>query len=179
MTRTSIHKLASFTLAVLALNAISACDDPQEKTAESAPPSAESRAQIEAVLSRYEDVRAHLAGDRIEAAAASAETLARASRAAAANAPEGLRPHLAELEAAATRLRTTSEDGADEVRAAFGQASEPLVTLLASEPGLQGGLHVFECPMAEGYGRWVQPGETISNPYMGERMPRCGTEVGW
>jgi Cu(I)/Ag(I) efflux system membrane fusion protein len=33
--------------------------------------------------------------------------------------------------------------------------------------------------MVEGYNRWLQPSAEIDNPYMGSRMPRCGSEVPW
>ena len=54
--------------------------------------------------------------------------------------------------------------------------SRHLLALLRAEDSLASGLHVFECPMADGYGRWVQPSADISNPYMGTRMPACGSE---
>lgn len=41
------------------------------------------------------------------------------------------------------------------VRQAFGGLSQPLVALLGEKASLGNGRHVFECPMAEGYGRWV------------------------
>jgi threonine/homoserine/homoserine lactone efflux protein len=37
--------------------------------------------------------------------------------------------------------------------------------------------HVFECPMAKGYKRWVQPTDELENPYMGQEMLTCGSEV--
>ena len=63
------------------------------------------------------------------------------------------------------------------LRREFGDVSRHVVALLTAEASLARGLHVFECPMAEGYGRWVQPSADISNPYMGTRMPACGTET--
>jgi hypothetical protein len=33
--------------------------------------------------------------------------------------------------------------------------------------------------MAPGYGQWVQSGDKLDNPYMGKRMPRCGSARDW
>jgi len=54
-----------------------------------------------------------------------------------------------------------------------------MVALMVAEPSLSRGRHVFECPMANGYRKWIQPGANISNPYMGTRMPTCGSATDW
>lgn len=77
---------------------------------------------------------------------------------------------------AAKDLKTMSKNDADAVRKSFGDVSEHLLRLLALDRELASELHVFECPMAQGYKRWVQSGKKISNPYMGTRMPECGSE---
>jgi hypothetical protein len=68
------------------------------------------------------------------------------------------------------------KDDADTVRKAFGEVSQRLLAILAADRSLAEGLHVFECPMAQGYKKWAQPAAKISNPYMGTRMPECGSE---
>jgi len=59
------------------------------------------------------------------------------------------------------------------LRRSFGELSRPLVALLGELSELTG-YFVFECPMAAGYKRWIQPTDAIQNPYMGSRMLRCG-----
>mgnify|MGYP000176567725 CR=1 FL=1 len=56
---------------------------------------------------------------------------------------------------------------------------EALIDALAKDPELRKTLHVFECPMAQGYGKWVQRGEKLENPYMGKSMPNCGSASKW
>ncbi len=54
-----------------------------------------------------------------------------------------------------------------------------VVALLTADPELARGKHLFECPMATGYKKWVQTSEEISNPYMGKAMPACGAAAEW
>jgi len=60
-------------------------------------------------------------------------------------------------------------------RRAFGEISQAIVTLYKKEK-LQG-LDLYHCPMAKGIQYWLQPAASkIGNPYMGKKMPRCGTK---
>jgi len=88
-----------------------------------------------------------------------------------------LHSRMAEIVTAAGLLGQADSSDLPAVRRAFGGLSQPLVALLGDDPSLANGRHVFECPMAEGYGRWVQPSAELSNPYMGSAMPTCGQEV--
>jgi membrane fusion protein, copper/silver efflux system len=54
-----------------------------------------------------------------------------------------------------------------------------VVTLLATDKALAKGLRVFECPMVQGYRKWVQPSDEMANPYMGKKMLACGGESTW
>lgn len=139
----------------------------------------EARASIDQALAAYEQMRAKLARDDITGVTDDAAMVQRAATAAANNASASLRTHLTEIASAAGRLKDMAKDNADAVRRAFGDISRPTVALLAAEPSLQRGLHVFECPMAQGYKKWVQTSAAISNPYMGTRMPECGSESPW
>ena len=58
-----------------------------------------------------------------------------------------------------------------------GSPGASLIAVLSSEPSLQQSRHVYECPMAKGYKKWVQVSEGVSNPYMGSAMPQCGVEA--
>ncbi|MBI4405838.1 MAG: DUF3347 domain-containing protein [Deltaproteobacteria bacterium] len=61
-------------------------------------------------------------------------------------------------------------------RQAFGFFSEAVVALHKKTKGVE--MDLYHCPMAKGYGYWLQPkGTTLSNPYMGLRMQKCGSLV--
>lgn len=130
------------------------------------------------VLESYERLRVGLAADRLDVAT-EATRLASAASAAASGAPADAAPALTALAAAATSLAATSGGEGDDVRRAYGEVSRHLVALLTQSSALRGGRHVFECPMAQGYRRWIQPTAEMANPYMGTRMLRCGREVSW
>lgn len=134
------------------------------------------RDHVRTALSAYERMRAALVADRGDVAGA-ARDLATAAEAARAEAPEALRPHLTAMATEAQQLASAPASDLPRLRREFGDVSRHVVALLTAEASLAQGLHVFECPMAEGYGRWVQPSADISNPYMGTRMPACGTET--
>lgn len=55
-------------------------------------------------------------------------------------------------------------------RKAFVSLSQPAVALSEGETGF----HVMTCPMVEN-GLWVQTDTSVKNPYMGQKMPDCGT----
>src|SRR5206468_5719099 len=140
---------------------------------------AATRTSIETALTAYETIRARLAEDRTDGIGRSAAEIAQAADSAKDGAPAPLRPHLETLAASAATLE--KEAGADlaKVRAAFGETSKALVGLLAAEPSLAVGRYVFECPMTDTYKKWVQKRPELSNPYMGTRMPSCGTGASW
>jgi Cu(I)/Ag(I) efflux system membrane fusion protein len=67
--------------------------------------------------------------------------------------------------------------GIEAVRSAFAQIANPM-TELASQFGHSGTLSVYRvfCPMAFNNkgAEWLQTDSTVSNPYFGSAMPRCG-----
>ncbi len=134
------------------------------------------RRQIDALLDAYEQVRAALVADRGDVAAA-ARQIASSARGARDDAPASLREHLEGIATEADQLAAGSPSDLPQLRREFGDVSRNLIALLSAEASIAQGLHVFECPMADGYDRWVQPNADISNPYMGSRMPACGTET--
>ncbi len=133
----------------------------------------EARAQAQTSLREYERIRAALAADDGQVADA-ATALATAADAAASGAPANLRTHLSSMARDARELARVPASDLPALRRQFGNVSRSVLATLHMEPSLGRGLHAFECPMAEGYGRWVQPSADISNPYMGTRMPACG-----
>lgn len=139
---------------------------------------AAAQAELTATVRSYEGARAALAADRIADVSAPATELTTVATAAALKLT-GLREPLTDLAEASSKLEKMPKQDAEAVREAFGEVSRAYVSLLAKEPALQSGLHVFECPMAQGYKQWVQPGEKMENPYMGTRMLECGVPGKW
>lgn len=131
------------------------------------------------VLDTYEKTRALLANDTVDGVAAAAKDLREAAEALAGKLSGDPRDHASELAAAAGKLESAAADGIGGARTAFGHVSEHFVALLASDPELAQGRFVFECPMAQGYQKWVQADDKISNPYFGSAMLTCGMASKW
>src|SRR5262249_6935528 len=104
-----------------------------------------------------------------------ASTIAEALRAAAAAVPadrHDARDALSEVAQSSGALgRATSLDDA---RHAFADFNARFVPVICADAHLASGLHVFECPLIEN-ARWIQKRDGIENPYMGTKMPTCGT----
>ena len=139
--------------------------------------SAEVSARVDTALGDYEALRAALAGDRLGEVAAIATRLERSASAAKAGAPSSVASRLDEMGTAAARLKVGGS--ADDQRRTFGDLSRAVVSLLSEQSTLARGRYVFQCPMAQGYQKWVQTGERLENPYMGGRMLRCGSSSEW
>ena len=135
-----------------------------------------------ATLAAYEAIRADLADDKIPAVKSKAAELAKSAQAAADQAQGAAKLKLDVLAKAAADLESKSSQKADDVRKAYGEVSRAIVNLVSSDPELKKDLDVYECPMAPGYKKWVQPGDTggkLENPYMGQDMPECGGKSDW
>ena len=124
---------------------------------------------VDELVQPYLEVQSSLAGDNLAAAKAGAQTLL--STLAAGPQAESLD----QLQAAAGTLAKSEDIKA--ARAAFLDLSNVMIEL-AKTTGTSGEptLHVAHCPMAfEGKGAdWIQSDKTISNPYYGAAMRRCG-----
>lgn len=141
-------------------------------TTPSAQPSSATPSSATDVLASYERVRAALAADDITPVPAAARELEAAARASAAS-----NGHFGAIAEGAGKLAGAAD--IKSARAAFGNVSQHLVALLASDKSLASGQHIFECPMVTGYNKWVQPTKDLENPYMGKRMLTCGGESSW
>ncbi len=169
----SIPRLIWTAIGVCSL--LCACSKSEPVAPETQPPvPAVTLEGIEKAISSYEEIAKALAEDRANVRV-QALTLAGAAQAALTTAPEALQKPLADLSAASQHLATLAVDDVAEARDAFGDVSQAMISLLSAAPSLREGLHVFECPMAKGYQKWVQSDEAVSNPYMGSEMPQCGT----
>jgi Cu(I)/Ag(I) efflux system membrane fusion protein len=154
----------------------SGTDQPQG-TSGSSSLSPEAQGAADEALKAYEALRAQLAADKIEEVSALAERLERAATEMARSVPASLQPRAVALGASARLMRETKE--INKLREAFGEVSRQLVSILAIEPSLRKGRYVFECPMAQGYKKWIQNETKLSNPYMGKAMLECGSESSW
>lgn len=132
--------------------------------------------ELEAALSAYERVRALLAADETSGLVDEAQRLARHFDAAALRLPlqDEARQWLGAAVVEARGLGAAKS--LIEARERFRGVSARIVHLLAIDPALRGDRTVFECPMVEGFNRWVQTSGEIMNPYMGPSMLRCGSE---
>lgn len=126
-------------------------------------------------LAAYERVRALLAADELDGVADAAREIETAAKTAGGAGTTA--PHFAAIASSAAKIAAASD--LSEARAFFGEVSQHVIALLASDKAMARGQHVFECPMAQGYKKWVQPSEGLQNPYMGKRMLMCGSESTW
>jgi hypothetical protein len=171
----------AWTLALLVALAAAACkksgSDQPEGTSAPSGLSSEAQNAADEVLNAYEALRAQLAADAVVEVPALAERLERAATGMARSVPASIQPRAVALGASARLLRETKE--LPKLREAFGEVSRQLVSILAIEPSLRKGRHVFECPMAQGYKKWIQTDTKLKNPYMGKAMLECGAESTW
>lgn len=178
MVRSNIVPVRSWTMRVLVVGLAAALSVAWAGAEVSASP--ETAGSLEPVLEAYEELRAELAADRLEGLPATAERLADAFRAPLEDRDELAEPVATAFEegAAAAESLAQAED-LEAARIAFGEVSRNLLTLTGQDGQGVEGWHVFACPMAQGFERWIQPMEEMANPYMGPSMLECGVEVDW
>lgn len=133
----------------------------------------------EGVLTGYENVRRLLAEDQVAAVSGFAEQLTRAARGVVSEKSGAQLPVFERIASASAGLAKVDAKDTDAVRRQFGEVSRGVVELLAENEALRGSRLVFDCPMAQGYRKWVQVTPTINNPYMGSKMLECGTTTKW
>jgi len=172
---------AEMALAPPAEKAVAAADEaskePVEKVPAAVPPTAKATPLLP-VMTPYEQCRQLLANDTAKGANACARGIGEAAEGAAAALPKNTHKHLSAVGKAAKKLAEADEENLAEVRLAFGDVSKPMVALVGAMPDeVAHAYHVFECPMAKGYKRWIQPTATLENPYMGQEMLTCGSAV--
>lgn len=138
---------------------------------------AEVSAQLNTVLAAYEELRDALAGDRLSDVSTIATRIEQTTIKAKQNAPSDIKSHLEKMETTAVKLKTGGS--ADDLRLLFGDLSRSVVSVLSTHSTLARGRHIFQCPMAQGYQKWVQTSEKLENPYMGGKMLSCGSTSEW
>jgi hypothetical protein len=132
-------------------------------------------AAVQKAIDAYAVVRTALATDDLAAAQKSATELSIQARAAAGQLSGPAADHLTQLAATAEKLTVAPE--IESARDVFGDLSKTLIQAVSLEPSFQTGLVTYQCPMARGYQKWVQTGDDMANPYMGQRMLKCGSKV--
>lgn len=188
------HSIPVLTL-TLSLSAVlavgTACSEKkpaaEEKTAESEAPAvpsgpaypAEAQAPVDEALAAYEEARLLFVADKAEGIDVAAQKMAAAAEKAQESAPEAAKAHLKGIAEAAKALDAEMKEGIEPARKVYGDISKHVVSLLVAFPSLIEGRYVFDCPMAPGYRKWVQADPAIANPYMGQRMLRCGGPTDW
>ena len=141
--------------------------------------------RIRGVLDAYFKLSELLAADnlvdvpaRLAALSESTKTLAEAASESDA---DTLKADASKFHALVTSLSAEAPKDAIDARTRFGRLSHELTKLLAAHGGktLFGhDLYQFECGMAQvGYERWLWWSPEVHNPYMGQRMLKCGTKL--
>ncbi|HWB99904.1 MAG TPA: DUF3347 domain-containing protein [Bryobacteraceae bacterium] len=125
-------------------------------------------AGLKSFMAQYEAVRAALAADDLPAAQKAAGAIV-ATVAAQPPAEAAAAQHLDYVAAAKDIAEAASLDKA---REAFMALSKRALHLADGQKGY----YVVHCKMfAASEGNWVQTSPKVSNPYLGQSMPSCGT----
>ena len=179
--RRRLASLTRVTVAVVVAAILVPCGAVAEAELSGNPPQDLTEPALESMrtaLGAYEEIRAELAADRMEALPASAARLAAALRRALADRPglAGEIPDVA-LEAVAASESLAEAEDLTVARMNFGELSRLFMLLAELDPRLGEGWHFFSCPMTESFGKWMQPTDSLENPYMGSAMLLCGSLI--
>jgi hypothetical protein len=128
-------------------------------------------AAADQLLEQYFSIQRSLASDSVNGVAAAAAQIAKLSRQAAAARPEG-KEQLAALAESAAKLNASDLKSA---RNGFGDLSEKMIGYLKASKAKRNPPFQFYCTMAKK--NWLQPDNTVRNPYYGSSMPTCGELV--
>ena len=133
--------------------------------------------RMRAVLATYERLRAALAADAWEDVSVVAEALALETEPWKGLDSTREQRLLKEIGRVSEHLAELHSIG--ETRVLFGELSRFLVGVVYQVPELAEGYYLFSCPMTQGYSQWFQVTPEMENPYMGQKMLRCGGSVPW
>lgn len=130
------------------------------------------------MMAANDKIHAALAADTTQGVSDAATAIAEAALAGRPLVKDAtLQALLADVE---TRARHLDHGGEIEaLRLAYGDLSKQLVAIASAVPALRDGRHVFMCPMAKGYQKWLQAEPSLRNPYFGAKMLTCGEESDW
>ncbi len=141
--------------------------------------------RIRAVLNAYFQLSKTLAADELAAVptrmTALSEATGELTRVASESDADALKTDAARFHDLVTTVSAEQPQDAVDARTRFGRISHELTKLLEAHGGktLFGhDLYQFECGMAKvGYERWLWWSPEIHNPYMGQKMLKCGTKL--
>lgn len=136
--------------------------------------------RLRAAFAAYEQIRVLLAKDSSEGLDGQAAQVKAALELVSSRAPDlpaAIENELAAAIRAAEALGRATD--AAQARQPFGELSQHLLLLAGADLRLREGLHIFQCPMTEGFQKWFQQTPRLENPYMGQRMPECGVRSEW
>ena len=141
--------------------------------------------RIRGVLDVYFKLSQSLADDKLDEVPSRLTALADATKALAEIASEvdagDLQAEARKFHELVVSLGAETPKDAHDARTRFGRISHELTKFLSANGGktLFGtDLYQFECGMAKvGYERWLWWSPEIHNPYMGQRMLRCGKKL--
>jgi len=141
--------------------------------------------RIRGVLAAYFQLSQSLADDKLSEVPAKLAALTRSTKAfadtAAASDADALEADAMQFHELVASLSSSPPSDAVDARTRFGRISHELTKLLEAHGGktLFGeDLYQFECGMAKvGYERWLWWSPEIHNPYMGQKMLKCGTKL--
>ncbi len=134
-------------------------------------PTAEYQERLDELLDAYLAIQQALSADRLTDAVAAAETIV--SIAAGDDHTTGL--PCGDLRSSGAQL--IAAEHIDPARAAFALLSESMIAVVSARPAHSRTLYRIHCPMAfDNRGAdWLQVDMSVTNPYFGATMLRCGT----
>jgi len=132
---------------------------------------AASGTDLRSLIGPYEAIRRKLLNNETNGIKEEADRIAEV-------AAKNANPTSVPIARAAKKLSSQVND-LEAARLAFGDLSQQLIEVLSKDSQLKEELHLFNCPMAKGYGQWVQSDDKLGNPYMGQHMPGCGSRAEW
>jgi Cu(I)/Ag(I) efflux system membrane fusion protein len=119
---------------------------------------------VQSVYDGYIQVHAALAQDSLEGVSSTANAM---TKDIVGDSMKMLPPKVAQQSEALANAKDLQA-----ARAAFKSLSESLIQYLKNQKVPPGAYHEAYCPMAKA--SWLQTGATITNPYLGKEMLRCG-----
>ena len=179
---TMTAKLPLILALTLVASLATACSQDSGTAAARSAPDPTQPATHQQLFAHYESLRSLLANDRGKGVRASAQAAQSIAGKLGKSATGAAATRLSAVAAAAKKLAAIVESDLPALRLGFGDLSRALIDLVQADlaqadPTLAGTLHLFECPMAKGFKRWLQPQAVLENPYMGQAMLSCGSEI--
>ncbi len=126
------------------------------------------------ILKSYENIRKTLALDNSAPAKKAAARLIEDIDTTMTKADGDVKKALEEIKVGAAGIAKGTEN-IEKTRRLLASISQPIISLI-TRYGLPSGvkLRAFTCPMTKNNEPWLQPGKTVENPYMGQKMSTCG-----